>query len=529
MTTEQNTDAPDQTQAGFDVLITGFGPVGMLAANLLGMYGLKVAVFERNEQPYNIPRAIHIDDEVMRIFQCVGLHTQLLRVCKSVPGMQLINRKGKVLLETSKAATAGFAASYLFYQPDMEQILMEGTKRFANVEVFWGTEVNTVRSDKTKVEVLVNRQGKTIAYKGKYALACDGANSSIRELLQLKLKDLKFSRLNLKVDVRIASPEAELPRWIQKTCEPKQQSYVFLNSFGNHYRWEFALPRGKKYQAKNWEDPATIHKLLALVTNPEKAELLHVAEYRFATKIARQWHQGNTYLAGDAAHQMPPYVGQGMCAGFRDVFNLCWKLKLVMEGNAPTNILTSYASERVPHVRFIMRVTCWVGRLFITRGWSRVVKTLAWVLPAQWRKIKVPPQKLSGAKFGKNRRLRGHLMPQMKISNSGKSQLLDDYLGKGFSIISYGKSVIQHMSPQDFYSLKKIATCFCILNPQKGEQNEHSIVIQDQNEVYRTWFRKHKTDFVVIRPDRYIYDAAKISRLPDVIGQLKNDFLQTAD
>ncbi|HAS45120.1 MAG TPA: hypothetical protein DCS93_31850 [Microscillaceae bacterium] len=509
----------------YDILIVGFGPVGMLAANLFGKYGLKVAVFERNEKLYDLPRAIHIDDETMRILQYVGLHQQMLKVCKPVPGMQLVNRQGKVLLETSKAATAGYEASYLFFQPDLEEILIKGIERFVNVEVFWGAEVTQVKTQEKQATVYIQQGQKTLSYEGKYVLACDGANSTVRTLLNLPLKDLKFTRQNLKTDVLLKEP-VELPNWIQKTCEPNRQSHVFLNSFENHVRWEFSLPKRTPHDKTYWENPDTVRQLLSLVIDPDKVVPRHVVVYRFATKIAQQWQQGAVFLAGDAAHQMPPYIGQGMCAGFRDVLNLGWKLKLVLQHEVSPQILQSYPQERMPHVRFVMFVTCWVGRLFITR-WTLLIKTLARIAPQKWRKVQVPPKKLKKGLFGKSRRLRGHLFPQFRVSSHQKTCLIDDCLGDGFNIIGFSHHPQDYLTEQEVRLLEDLGFQFSTIFEVAPNQDQDSSLIQDLDNQYKRWFRKHRVDFVIIRPDRYIYDAVPLTSLSKTIQQLQQQFSKT--
>lgn len=514
-----------QSDIHYDLLIVGFGPVGMLAANLMGMYGFKVAVFERNQQLYDLPRAIHIDDETMRILQYVGLHQEVLGICKSVPGMQLIDKRGKVLLETSKVPTAGFAASYLFYQPDLEQILVKGIHRFPEVSVFWGANVQNIVHHSDSVRISVAHEGGVLTYQGKYVLACDGANSGIRQLLNLPLKDFKFSRRNLKTDV-LLKEEMALPPWIQKTCEPRKQSMVFLNSFGNHCRWEFSLPQNDKAGPEYWEDPATVQQLLSLVIDPTKVILKHVAVYQFATKIATQWQKNQVFLAGDAAHQMPPYIGQGMCAGFRDIQNLGWKLQLVLQNKATPDILKSYSVERIPHVRFIMFVTRWVGRLFISQ-WTLVIKGLAWFVPARWRKVQVPPQKLKTGLFGKNRRLRGHLMPQMEVRQGSESLLLDECLGLGFSLIAYASAPLDKLSSEVLLYFKSLNGQLFILSENDTVLNNQLSLIIDSQQYYKRWFKKHRVDFVILRPDRYIYDAARAPNLSQVLQKLKKDFTIT--
>lgn len=509
----------DEKLSGYDVLVVGLGPVGMLAANLLGMYGLQVAVFERNQELYNIPRAIHIDDEVVRILQYIGLHEQVLAHCKPVPGMQLVSPKGKVLLETTKAATAGFAASYLFYQPDLEQVLMQGIERYENVRVFFGAEVTHINHDQTP-SLQVKTADQTHTYQGKFVIACDGANSTIRQLLQLPLKDLKFSRRNLKVDVRIDDYDTygQLSDWIQKTVAPPRRSKVFLNSFGNHFRWEFSIPKGLGNDSIEWDSPNMIQEMLATVINPAKAKIIHAVEYKFASKIAPQWQKGQVFLAGDAAHQMPPYIGQGMCAGFRDVMNLSWKLQAVIKNGAPTQLLQTYAIERIPHVRFVMWVTRWVGRLFIKRRWAWLIKGLALWMPSHWRKVKVPPQKLKQGLLGKHQRLRGHLFPQMEITQAAHTHLLDDCLGKGWCVVSYAKPVEPNLPPHVLQRLRSLDVSFCVIDTNiDNKQDAHPV---DRFLNYQHWFAKHKIEVAIVRPDRYIYEVTTIEKTPKVLSQL---------
>ncbi|WP_020533849.1 bifunctional 3-(3-hydroxy-phenyl)propionate/3-hydroxycinnamic acid hydroxylase [Flexithrix dorotheae] len=504
----------------YDVIIVGYGPVGMVAANIFGMYGLKTLVIEKNTTLYNIPRAIHFDDEIMRIFQYIDLEKEILEISKPVPGLQLIDKNQKVLFQITKGVSSGWESSYLFYQPELESCLHQGVQRFENVDVKMGVKFTTLSQSTNEISLSLVDNGNPLSVKGKYLIGCDGANSTVRKFLKLPLRNLGFTSANLKIDLTTKTGNyPQFSSWIQKLCEPKLGSFVFLNGRANHLRWEFSLH--KKIPKSLAESPEFVEKNLSKVIDPKEIEIRHIAFYQFRSVIAKKWRVNKVFLTGDAAHQMPPYIGQGMAAGIRDVSNLSWKLFLKIQENAGDKLLESYQKERFSHVFKVIILTILVGKLFISKL-SSLLKAAAWVLPNHLRKIKISEIPLSNGYFGRNKKTKGKLFiqPEVHIKGEATSIKLDKVLGKGFVILSLYQSPIPVLSQQNQDFLKRINFKVLMIKNTSDELKMDEEVCDSDNEL-KKWFSRHRVEVVVLRPDRYIFDTSHIHNLNKTIDYMR--------
>ena len=510
--------APQQV----DFIIIGFGPTGMVLANLFGKMGYSVAVFEQHTSLPQIPRAIHFDDEAMRLFQHIGLSEPIIKISKSVPGMQLIDRNGKVLLTTKNKQWSGYSASNLFYKHDLETILAKGVDRYPNVHVYWGYEAESISSPKAEKSVHLRYHAKNDGLKrvchGRYVIGADGANSFVRQELGIALRSLGYRSANLKVDVKLTG-NIPMGQWIQKLCEPKLGAYVFLNGIGQYRRWEFALPHRQAKQG-SVPDNNFIHQLLERVVPVSKVEIVHAVTYRFFTRIAKVWAKERAFLAGDAAHQMPPYIGQGMCAGFRDARNLAWKIDLVMRNQAHDKILATYQKERAGHVSRVMLLTVLVGLLFST-PLAYVLKVLANIIPGALRIIEVTPLRYFRGFWGRNLRVRGKLFPQSKVQlTSGALVWLDQALGPGFAVLLWQAPVYNAIDEALLPWFKSIGGQWVSLGVEVPTQFSAK-KLRNIPEILKVWGKKHRTGFVILRPDRYVYDGGNSKHLMDALNRLR--------
>ena len=322
----------------FDVAVVGLGPVGATCAALLGALGLKTVAIERSPAVYDKPRAFALDHEAMRVFEDIGVadavapHTAPFTPSEyyGVDG-QLIKRLGAL----PKPWPLGWPPSMVFRQPPVEEILR---KRAAELSEVVFDEV--VALDPVRL-----KSGRTLS--ARYVVGCDGASSTVRRLLGIEYEDLQFDQSWFVVDLLIKDP-SRLPDVSMQYCEPARPA-TYLIGVGNHRRWEIMLDPG--------EEP-DVWKLLARWITPSDAELWRAAAYRFHALVARDWRRGNVFLAGDAAHQQPPFTGQGMCQGIRDVANLAWKLKYGKE-----SLLATYEVERKAHVRRLTGAIKEIGKV----------------------------------------------------------------------------------------------------------------------------------------------------------------------
>ena len=334
----------------YDVAIVGFGPTGATLANLLGMQGFKVAVVEREAQPSPLPRAVHFDGEVMRIFETAGLAREILPRTRPSGGMRYVNTAGTVMIERKPAIGTGphgWANNYLFHHADLESVLRAGIERFANVEVFLGEEALSVSQSKLETS---RRE-----IHAQFIVGCDGARSLVRQAIGSGHDDLGLHQPWLVVDV-LLERDADLPEQTVQYCDPARP-ITFVKVGGRRRRWEIMLMPGDAAEAMT--HPQNVWRLLAPWIRPGDAVLERAAVYTFHSLIARKWRDRRLLIAGDAAHQTPPFLGQGMCAGIRDAANLAWKF-------ADERLLDTYQSEREPHVRVYIEEALRLGAIIQT-------------------------------------------------------------------------------------------------------------------------------------------------------------------
>ena len=346
----------------YDALIVGFGPVGATLANLLARRGLDIAVIDGTADIYDKPRAISLDHEVMRIFQACGLAHDIARLTAPHPGTHYLGMDGRVIRKMELQPPPyplGWIPNVTFVQPVLEGQLRKGLAGAANVDVLLGEPVVGLAQDENGAELplLTLRDGTTL--RGCYVLACDGANSFVRRQLDIGVEDLEFDEWWMVVDVRVP-PGLALPAKSIQYCRPWRPA-TFVIGPGDLRRWEIKMLPGEN--PEEFGRPENVVRLLAEFVDPARIKVWRSAVYRFHALLAERWQQGRAFLLGDACHQTPPFLGQGMCAGIRDAANLAWKLVAVLRDGAQDALLESYEMERKPHVRRLVALAKEFGLL----------------------------------------------------------------------------------------------------------------------------------------------------------------------
>lgn len=348
--------APDH-----DIVVVGFGPVGSTLAALLARRGLRVLVVDRETEIFPLPRAAHFDHEVMRVLQELGCVDEVGPATILNPGMEFVTAAGEVLLavHSGDRTPSGWPASILFHQPDLELVLRDVAER-SGAEIRLGVGVSNVTDRGDHVLISFADATETTA---SYVVACDGARSTVRKQLDISMLDLGFEEPWLVTDLVLADDADRPSAFTLQVCDPLRPT-TLVPMPPPRFRFEFMLLPAD--DPASISSPESVASLLTPWMNAGAATVERAAVYSFHGLIATEWRRGRVLLAGDAAHQTPPFLGQGMCSGIRDAQNLAWKLARVLHGTSPDALLDTYQLEREPQVRNIIQLAVDLGRVICT-------------------------------------------------------------------------------------------------------------------------------------------------------------------
>ncbi len=358
MTRTETLKEPDH-----EVVIVGLGPTGATLANILGGYGIDVLVLEREEAVYPLPRAVHFDDEAMRVFQSIGLSEGIGRDARVNVGTKFVDCDQNLLLDwprPQEIGPLGWYPSYRFHQPDLEAELNRGIGDCKTVTLRRSAHVTAVHDTGTLVEISYLHGGSEQSVTARYAIGTDGAKSVVRAAMDSDWEDLGFQERWLVIDVKLKKPRPDLGDFTIQTCD-RERPTTYVRCPREWRRWEISLRPEEKLEEVTGDD--FIWPRLRPAITPEDGEIARKAVYSFESKLATRWRDGRLMIAGDAAHLMPPFLGQGMCTGIRDVANLGWKLAAVLRWQAPESLFDSYERERRAHTRTYIETAVRVGEM----------------------------------------------------------------------------------------------------------------------------------------------------------------------
>ena len=352
------------------VIVVGAGPAGCTAALLLADYGIPVTLLERHTQPHPLPRAVHLDDEVARILDRIGVSEGFLARSRPGSGLRLLDSRHRVMAEFRREhqpGVHGFPQANMFHQPDLEELLLARVEAHPLIDFRRGAEVIGLDDDDAPgpltaapVRVHARIAGNPHTFTGRVLLGCDGAGSTIRKLTGITMDDLGFTERWLVVDIQVRTG---LDTWdgVEQVCCPIRAA-TFMQVTGDRYRWEFRLRDGE--DEAGLITPHALGQLLRPWTGRDDLaglEIIRSASYTFRARLASRFADGRVFLLGDAAHLTPPFIGQGLAAGLRDADNLTWKIAHVLTGRAGADLLASYDAERRPHARAMVKKAVRVG------------------------------------------------------------------------------------------------------------------------------------------------------------------------
>ncbi|MCJ2180732.1 bifunctional 3-(3-hydroxy-phenyl)propionate/3-hydroxycinnamic acid hydroxylase [Novosphingobium album (ex Hu et al. 2023)] len=481
-----------------DVIVIGCGPVGALAANMLGRAGLSVLVLEKELEHYPLPRAVHLDHEMMRLFQTAGVIDRVEPDMIATDGHLHVGADHGVIRymgTVGKPRPFGWANDYFFYQPELEEHLREGFAGLDSVELKTGATFTGLEQHGDRVAVTFEEGGEARTLCARWVIACDGSRSTVRKALAVALDDLQFEEPWLVVDAEVEGPvafppitgvpaDADLQRLSVMMCDPARPATI-VPGRRDHRRWEFMLLPGE--DDTEMMRPERVAELVGAWMADVPHRIVRAATYRFHGLVAEQWKVGNVFLAGDAAHQTPPFFGQGMCHGLRDIANLAWKMDAIQNDGADPAILETYQPERDPHVRAVIGAAVDAGRYICeldpakaaardadirSRAKDKAGETAHDLIPAIATGIIAAGTSGAGERF---------VQPVMEDGRK-----LDDVTGQGWRLFVRDDTVA---------------------GEAEGVTRVVAATLPDHGAVMG-WLNANRADAVLVRPDHYVFGTA---------------------
>lgn len=500
-----STPVPSAYPFDHEVAIVGLGPVGGVLANILGSQGIDTVVLDRSLTAPDLPRGVGIDAEMMRVVQGVDLAETLEPFLKVFRGAQYLDIEGNVVSTRpgiDGPGPQGWPARYNVHQPDFENVLREGMLRFDALTLALGHEVDAVEhvtvdgvagGAVTSTELATGRPQRVTA---RYVVGCDGARSIVRKSAGVRLDDFGLNEPWIVVDFEV-NETADVPGINTHFADPVTP-VIYIHVVRNLRRFEFRAQPGEDLEAAVETD--AIWQRVSRWLTPDQATLVRAAVYTHRSLVAENWRDGALIVAGDAAHQTPPFTGQGLCAGVRDVASLGWRLPAVLRGGAPDSLLDGYGEERSDHARFVIQTaTSFSGVLT-----SPDKKTIDSLNARIGREGQGRPPRLGPGlwRAGDENSVAGTLAPQPRLADG---TLLDDVVGARFALVA-------------------TAGCLADLAASTRERAEQAgIVLVEATGEATGWLEDLGAGAALVRPDRYYVDtctdAADVAAAVELVAQ----------
>lgn len=514
----------------YDVAIVGLGPVGAIFANLLARDGFRIAVVERAAEIYDKPRAITLDHEALRVFQAIGLGDVMEQAIAPHNGSHYLGVDGEIIKMFDPMPPPyplGWTPNVTFVQPEAEQALRDKLAEYANADVFLPAAGVSLRQDDGAMTLTARREsGEDLTIRARYLVGCDGANSFVRKQLGVGLEDLAFDEWWMVVDTLTSEP-AKRPAKSFQYCWPSRPG-TFVPGPRNLRRWEIKLLPGEDPDAAG--APDNVVKLLKGFTDISDLTIWRSAVYRFHALLGQRWRDRRVLLMGDAVHQTPPFLGQGLCAGIRDAVNLAWKLKLVLRGDADDTLLDSYEIERKPHVRAVVASAkefgTIIGELDPIAAAERDARLRADLKAGRAETIrqKFIPDLVSGL-IAQDATLAGRLFVQPHVrALDGRMCRLDDLLKPEFAIVTAAAEPMAWLSDASRARWQRLSGERVVI-ATSGESTDVNgiLTVVERDGLFADWMRQNAVAAVIVRPDRYVFAAADSA---DELNMLVQQLLQ---
>lgn len=523
------------------VVIVGAGPNGVTAAHYMGLYGIDCVVLELSEEVLPYPRAVGMDDEALRVLQTVGVADLAHRdMIANVP-LRYYNARGLCFAEVKPSvAQYGWPMRNIFMQHLLEGVLREELTRHECVDLRLGHEVLELAQDDDGVTLKVrDKQGQPYELNAQYVIGADGGRSTVRKQLGIELVGLTHPRKWVVVDATNDSLDAP---YTALHADP-QRPFVCIYLPYRQRRWEFMLMEHED-EAKMCEE-ASIRQLIRghIGDAVDELEIVRIRAYTHNSRVAERFVEGRVALIGDAAHLSPPWAGQGLNSGLRDVANLCWKLAAVLKGRANPSLVQSYDVERRGHATDLIALADNMGAVLgLTnplmagvRDWMFQAVNTVDSLRSHLLEFKFKPKAIITRGFVHHERpdlregdLVGQLFIQPFVEDGlGKRQRLDEALGPWFSVLGYRVNPATALSAETRAFWDRLDTRFIQVNRSRSGHGrnqplvaEGALCVEDADNHLGDWFATARDSVVVLRPDRFIAAITTPERLDEVLGKL---------
>ncbi|MEU1980845.1 bifunctional 3-(3-hydroxy-phenyl)propionate/3-hydroxycinnamic acid hydroxylase [Nocardia sp. NPDC019395] len=522
----------DGAEDGPDVLIVGSGPVGLTLANILGARGLRVLVVEERAELIDYPRGVGLDDESLRTFQSIGLADRVQRHTIPYQILRFVNGEGKLLAEMAPSAGEyGWPRRNGFVQPLVDAELLRGLERYPGVTVAWSTRMQDFAETRDGVDVtLADADGETRRVHVPYVVGCDGGRSGTRRLMDVDFEGTTSATRWIVVDLEndpLGTPNSYVG------ADPARP-YASISIAHGIRRFEFMLFAHETDEQV--DTPHFVHRLLGRhIPRPEDAAIIRQRIYTHHSRIASSFHRGRIMIAGDAAHLMPVWQGQGYNSGIRDAANLGWKLAAVATGTAGQALLATYDEERRDHARAMIDLSTTVGKVISIRNrpLARLRDTLltrASILPALKRYIvemrfKPMPRYTSGAVVpaATENSPVGRLFIQPTVATPAGEVPLDEELGNWFAVLAWNNDPVTLLGKEAADSWRAFGARFIAVVPQAqlgyGGYGPDVRLVGDPGGI-KSWFDRHRESVLFLRPDRFVAAACLAQEAPETSRRL---------
>jgi 3-(3-hydroxy-phenyl)propionate hydroxylase len=465
----------------YDVIVVGAGTTGLVLARLLTIQDIRVAVIDPNRIVCHHPRASHLDDECMRIVQTLGLADQEPDYLV-MSGVEVRDQADRLLMSwemTTGQTDQGWQSDYQFFQPDFEAVLRGKLARTELADLWLGWQVTDLEQHAGHVSITLRNRasGGSQVVRGGYVVGCDGSPSVVHEHVMRELEDFHGTQRSVIIDVQKFTSLDSLPA-ASTYIKAGPRPFTHQPTFGGISRFQFMLIGDEDIES--FEDPETVYTLLKPYLAPDSYRIMRTDVYEWHSHAVHGWRSGRMLIAGDAAHLMPPALGQGMCSGMRDAANLAWKLAAVVSGAAPDALLDSYEEERLPHVRAIIIESTRQAKIIAAAGRGEPVEATGTID----RSRGVIARQIGLDRVGYP--LAGHLSPQPRAADG---TLLDDLVGYRFAVVGSSATIdaVDDATRQDWHELG-------------------AVVVPDLG-AFRLGLADASADAALIRPDRYVFAA----------------------